>query len=241
MKNILLAIVFSLLISSGFAQNLSLSWHEGAILNGAIIDVSGKIDTVLYAEIHLHNDGASVIEVKVRKEDIYVVPGTMDTYCLGIQCYGGETPVSLHSIQIDPGLADSSFVGDYYPMGNEGTSVIRYTFFNVNDLDDTISVTVRYSGTVGIASSEIQPVLLSNAYPNPASDRVYFDHFQFTTANSRVLVIRDMAGRIVREVLIPAERGTIEIDISDIDSGIYFYSLLEGRKVMLTKKLVIKR
>lgn len=54
-------------------------------------------------------------------------------------------------------------------------------------------------------------------------------------------MIRDMAGRNIRKVIVPAGQGVIETDVSDIENGVYFYSLLSSNQVLFTRKLVIKR
>lgn len=241
MRTTLLSFLLFTLPIIAFSQNLTLSWHDGVVPNGSILDVSGRIDTVIVAEVLVHNEGLSTIEVKVRKENIHLVPGAMDTYCFASQCYGSEVPVSVHSVHIDPGMYDSTFYGDYYPLGNEGTSIFRYTFFNVADTTDTVSVTIRYSGTLNVPVIDKPAPGVSNAYPNPASDRVSFDYFPVNSEGTRLMVIRDMAGRLVRESIIPSDGGTLEIDLSDIENGIYFYSLIQGNKLVLTRKLVVKK
>jgi hypothetical protein len=53
-------------------------------------------------------------------------------------------------------------------------------------------------------------------------------------------MIRDMTGRLVREVMVPAGSGTLEVDLAGITPGIHFYSLVHAQKVTQTRKLVIK-
>lgn len=225
----------------GFSQSLTLSHNGTPVTNGSTLDVSGSIDSLLIVYLKVHNAGSSTLDVKVRKADISVVPGTMDTYCFAGQCYGTSTPVSLAGVQIAPGMYDTTFSGDYYPLGQSGVSIFRYTFFDVNNQNDTVSVTVRYSATLNVPAVESVVAHLSNVYPNPANDKVFFDFNSSSSAGIRTLVIRDMAGRMVRESELPNQQGTLEMDVREMESGIYFYSLLQNNKVLLTRKLVIKR
>jgi len=243
MKRILL---FTSLLIIGLmpllGQNLSLTWKEGVIANGSTIDVSGHVDSMIVVYAKVHNNGSSVIEVKVAKFDVFLVPGSMDTYCFAGQCYGGSTPVSPQSVMLNASAADSSFSGDYYPLGNVGVSMIRYLFFNVADPNDSVSVTVRYSGALALEKPTTTLAGISNPYPNPASDRVFFDYTSVNDVHApRVLIMRDMTGRVVRELNVPHGQGTLEVDLSGIDSGIHFYSFMQGQQVLLTRKLVIKR
>lgn len=226
----------------GYAQNISLTSKGVAVANGSTIDYSGHVDSMIVAYIDVTNVGSAPIEIKVAKYDVFLLPGSMDTYCFAGSCYGGSTPVSTQSVVLNPAATDNSFSGDYYPLGNVGVSSIRYVFFNVADPNDTVSVTIRYSGALSV-NRPVEPLAgVSNPYPNPASDRVFFDYSPAGDSGaSRMLILRDMTGRVVREVTIPAGQGTIELDVSSVDSGIHFYSIMQGQQVLLTRKLVIKR
>ncbi|MFO7723457.1 MAG: T9SS type A sorting domain-containing protein [Bacteroidales bacterium] len=225
----------------GFSQSLTLTHYGTPIANGSTLDISGSVDSLLIVYLKVHNTGSAILDVKVRKDDISVVAGTMDTYCFAGQCYGGSTPVSLAGVQIAPGTYDTTFSGDYYPLGQTGVSIFRYTFFDVNNQNDTVSVTVRYSATLNVPSVDPVMAQLSNVYPNPANDKLFFDYNPSAVADPRTLVIRDMAGRKVRESELPNQQGTLEMDVTEMESGVYFYSLLQNNKVILTRKLVIKR
>jgi hypothetical protein len=228
-------------ILTGFSQSLTLSHNGTPVTNGSTIDVSGSVDSMIIVHLKVHNTGSSILTVKVRKEDIYVLPGTTDTYCFAGQCYGGSTPVSPFSVLIAPGTYDTTFSGDYYPSGQIGVSTFRYTFFDVNNLNDTVSVTVRYSAALSAPSADPLLSHVSNVYPNPAIDKIFFDYNPSGSTGLRTLIIRDMAGRKVSESDIPNQQGTLEMDVREMESGVYFYSMLQNGKVLLTRKLVIKR
>jgi hypothetical protein len=225
----------------GFSQSLTLTKNGNPVANGATIDISGHIDSLIIIYLTVHNTGSTALDVKVRKDNISVLTGTIDTYCFAGQCYGGSTPVSIAGVQIAPGGYDTTFSGDYYPLGQTGLSIFRYTFFDVNNPDDTISVTVRYSAALNVPSVDPVVAQLSNVYPNPASEKVFFDYNAALSSGSRILVIRDMAGRAVRESDLPDQQGTLEMDVRELETGVYFYSLIQNGTVLMTRKLVIKR
>jgi hypothetical protein len=221
-------------------QNLKLSWHGGVISNGAIIDASCHPDSSLIVEVYLQNIATTIKDVKVRKYDVSILSGSVNAYCFAGQCYGGSTPVSSQGVQLGAGKTDSSFTGDYYPLGHDGVTQIMYTFFDVNDANDTVSLTIRYNGTVGIAKAPLSSGI-SNPYPNPATDKVSFDYTPSALNQGRILILRDMTGRTVREVVIPSGYGTVELDLSGVENGILFYSIIQDNTILLTKKLVVKK
>jgi len=79
-------------------------------------------------------------------------------------------------------------------------------------------------------------------YPNPAVDYVKID---FHSDNSLVPQIKfyDLTGKVVREFdsefILNQDVFKANLDISDMESGIYFVKVIQGEHVF-TKKLVIK-
>ncbi len=243
MKKITLFLSLFLLLAVFYsnAQSLSLTQHGNPVPNGAVLDVLGSVDTILIVDAKVHNNSASAVEVKVKKEEIYMVPGSMNTFCFAGNCYGGSTTVSVGSVNLPAGGNDTSFTGDYYPLNNTGISIIRYTFFNVANLNDTISITVRFNGTIGIEKAPGNVPELSAAYPNPATDQVTFNYSNTEDYGTIVLMIRDFAGRTIKEGVLPAGQGIVEFDLSSVESGVYFYSLIRNQQALLTRKLVVKK
>lgn len=240
MKKLILSfLVLSSLSFAVNAQNLEMSWHYGAIANGSTIDVSGEVNSMLDVYVYVKNIGSSAVDVKVRKEEISVVPGSSNMFCFASQCYGDYTLVSQDSVNILPGGVDSTFSGEYFPFGNEGVTVIRYTFFNMDDNSDTASVTIRYTGT--LSTHDITVNGMSAPYPNPASERVYFNYYPETNNVNRKVIIHDLTGRVIREAIIPEGQGVMEIELTGVDSGIHFYSYITNQGIVFTKKLVVKR
>lgn len=239
---LLFTAIFSLILTSASAQSLSVTQHGNPVLNGAILDVTGMIDTIIIVDAKVINNSAAAVVVKVRKEELLIVPNSMNTFCFAGNCYGGTTMVSVGSVSLPAGGGwDSSFTGDYYPMNNTGTTIIRYTFFNVANANDTISFTVRFNGTIGLDKLPVLMPEITAAYPNPATDKVSFAYTHNEDQNALTLMLRDFAGRTIREAALPSGEGLIEFDLSTVESGIYFYSLIRNQQTIITRKLVVKK
>lgn len=240
MKRYILLLLVLGSVSIGLkGQNLEISTDSGVVANGAIVDVSGDPNSVLIIDLYVKNNGTNTVDVKVRKEVVSEVPGSSNMFCFASQCYGSNDFVSSDSVSIKPGDVDSTFSGDYWAYGVEGVTVVRYTFFNVDNQTDTASVTVRFTGA--LSTPDIPFIAMSAPYPNPASERVYFDYFPDNSQGIRKVIIRDLTGRIIRESVIPEGQGILEIELTGIESGIHFYSYISSQGVIFTKKLVVKR
>jgi hypothetical protein len=91
---------------------------------------------------------------------------------------------------------------------------------------------VWYQGTVGIA--ELQPELF-NLYPNPIKDDLL--RINLVEAGKASLEIMNIAGQLVQTEELEAK--TSMLDISDLNTGVYFVKVQQGSFVA-TKRLVIK-
>ena len=83
---------------------------------------------------------------------------------------------------------------------------------------------------VGIEEIERQV----NLYPNPASDKVIIE---IAESSDLQLNLMDMHGRVVKKASCFSQR--IELDISDLDKGIYFLQVAKD-KTLMSKKLIVE-
>ncbi len=80
----------------------------------------------------------------------------------------------------------------------------------------------------------------SKAYPNPASQYVNFDYVIPEVNENTKVIIYNILGKEVKEIVFPEQRGTLKANISDLVEGIYFYSFVINDKPEITQKLIIK-
>lgn len=80
-----------------------------------------------------------------------------------------------------------------------------------------------------------------NAYPNPSRGFTSLaltlpgnDNYKIRISNTigKVLTVREVA---------PAERARVDLDLTSLPSGVYFYSLLVNDKTVETKRLVLQK
>ncbi len=239
----LLLLFFNLTIVIGIsAQSLSLSWHQGAIADGSSIQYSGDINDAMIVEVFVTNVTGSAINYSVKKIEVSIIPGTMNTICFAGQCIDPQSYYSDDTLTLPGGEADSSFSADYYPLGMTGTSSIKYVFFNTDNPSDSVSFSIDFTAMTGIKSANLRnKVTFSNAYPNPAIDRVYFDYYIPANSKNVVFILRDLAGQSIREFALDNDKQVLELDLIAIESGVYFYSVIAEGASLLTKKLIIKK
>lgn len=241
-KSLLLTLACALFTVGAFAQSLSLSWTGGSLSNGDTVTYYGDTATTLAAEdIDCTNNGATALAVKVRKYPISIVSGSENSFCWGT-CYLPNTLVSSMSVNINPSETSIEFIGDYKAKGNIGTSIVMYTFFDMNNPDDSVCLFVKYDCNMGSGVENNDPVTVefSNAYPNPARDFTTFNYSLPASGQQARLILRDILGNVVSNTEINDHTGSLRLETGSLTDGVYFYSLLLNEQPFLTRKLIIK-
>ena len=113
---------------------------------------------------------------------------------------------------------------------------MRYTFFVDGSPNDSVSVTLKYSAgpTIGVNENE---VAVAKSYPNPASD-AFFVEFADQPKSNTSIEVYNLLGTKVKQVDVTSMR--TEINVSNLTSGIYIYTVSRNGKTFETKKVVVK-
>jgi len=234
-KNILFILIFA---------QVTFVTAQSFIVSGDTI-VSGDANALLehYLDVkNISNNDLDVICVKT----VLVLPLDYPTFtgpyfCFAEFCYSSTDDTSevstLNSGQqfahsnIDP----EAHTGYYNAQGLNGIAKVKYCFYDVNNPTDETCVTVTYE-TSTTAIDDYQPLTkLGDFYPNPGSEVVNFTF----NGNSATLKLIDILGNNVKEILLSQE-GIQELDLSDMNKGIYFGNLIVNGEVVSIKKLIVK-
>jgi hypothetical protein len=189
--------------------------------------------TAQYVQLAVENISNNNLNVKVKKTEISVVPGTENSFCWGM-CYDASVLVSTQYITIPAHSINSDgFYGEYYPKGHLGTSIIRYTFFDMNNTTDSASMIAVYIATpVGIEElAENNNILL---YPNPTSGIANLN--LDLGKNFTIEIFNSLGAKVLQENII-----SNSIDLSLLPEGIYYYRIKENNQIKTNNVLVIQK
>jgi hypothetical protein len=189
--------------------------------------------TAQYVQLAVENISNNNLNVKVKKTEISVVPGTENSFCW-VQCYDTSVLVSTKYITIPAHSINSDdFYGEYYPKGHLGTSIIRYTFFDMNNTTDSASMIAVYIATpVGIEElAENNNILL---YPNPTSGIANLN--LDLGKNFTIEIFNSLGAKVLQENII-----SNSIDLSLLPEGIYYYRIKENNQIKTNNVLVIQK
>lgn len=196
---------------------------------------------------YVKNHTSSAVTFMVKKY-VYANPGSLNdiTFCIGTFCYGASVTQS-GNITIAANGTLPSGQGSYglstdFDAGSASgtTSQVRYSLINVNNAADSISVLINYN----IGVSGIKPAAanysISNIAPNPAKESVTLN-YDIKNAQNASVKIYNMIGNLVKTVQLDNVANSAKIDVSTLEEGMYFYSVMVGNKAVKTSRLIIER
>jgi|GEM_PF-573292 len=188
------------------------------------------------------NINAVSVNTRVKKYDLSLIEGTNSNICWGPSCYPPFVFDTPEAVLLASGATDESFRGDYTHSGIQGTSKVRFTIYNVDNPNDSLSFVVNYTvGYVGIPETVLVNAELGNAYPNPVVSTLNVDYKLVQGTSKAFLRISNLLGTTIAEVNLNKTEGKASMDVSNLKNGIYFYSLMINNSAAITRKFVVKR
>jgi hypothetical protein len=137
-------------------------------------------------------------------------------------------------------LAAIISLGNYAQSPENSEQIIQENLHQKTNPVTTRQDGVRNDHTFSGQFEEKPHILLSKVYPNPANELINFE-FEFKrNIPDAKLVIYNLLGTIVKEVVIREKSGILKINTSDLVDGMYFYSLLIRNQPVITQKLIIR-
>ncbi len=237
MKKILFLISFVAAFGLLVNAQLIVTDHGGNTLNGMVHTISGPDTGEFAEELDLVNNFGTEINVYAKKVELSVITDSENYFCLG-SCYPPNIYEASNSVAIGGGTTLSGLAGfscHYNAKGNPGTTSMRYVFWTAENPTDTVYVDVNFvTGPNG--KEEILTYL--NVYPNPASDIVHLD-YQLTEKDSW-FTLYNMLGTEVKHIDLNDNSGSSFVRVSDLNAGVYFYTIGRGSDILKTERLVIK-
>ncbi len=242
MKNLLLSSILVCFTMFAFAQSLEI-WHDGDLIpDQSTIYVQGEpTEPEIIVEVDVKNSSSNTLNVLSRKFEVSTIPGTTNYFCW-LLCFSPFVFEAAFPDTLSPGEISSEFSGHYSPTGNAGVTIMRYTFFDQNNPNDSVCFYANFlASSVGMGEFEDNKLSVSNAYPNPASSQTSFDYVLPQSASKASIRIHNLLGAVVRESVLTDRTGKTTLNISDLNDGVYFYSIIVNNETIETKRLIVSR
>jgi hypothetical protein len=184
---------------------------------------------MLESYCRITNISSNAIAIKASRNLVVPIIGSSNYFCWDY-CYDSSTSVSDGSVTILPGDTNSSFSAHYKPMGNEGTCVIKYCFFNPSDILDSICYNANYvSGTVGLEIPE-ERFTKPRLFPSPSSGKLFINLLGESKELLKLQIFNSM-GSLVYQRNFENQSKVIDITPEHLPPGLYYYSLYSSKNL----------
>ncbi len=244
MKKILTTLIIISAATYSFGQSLRL-YNGGIDITNDTLIVNITSNALFENDIDIHNITSSAVTYHIRRTVLNPPLGNgCDVYfCAGASCYAPST----NTVYDEPGVG-TTLAGMTNLIGAQGlvahfdvgqSCCDTYVKYQTYFAQDTATVTVHYSCSNGINDIAKASGVISTAYPNPSNSTVSIKYILNEFAQNGKITFYDMLGKTVKEVELIDKQGTAKINVTDLNSGIYFYSFLIDGKTISTRKLVI--
>lgn len=169
---------------------------------------------------------------------------------------GGFTPSQLNIVEGDivrwtntEGFHSVDGSSDEFPdnpeaFGNESGSagwVYEHTFTMVGEYDYWCGIhTGGMLGSISVSTAtsvgDIERVELINVFPNPAVNALNWTVNDGISTQNALLTLYSITGKKVAEVRLAAQTS---LDVSQFESGTYFFQIQDGDSVLQTGKILV--
>ena len=221
------------------AQSLTLTYDDQDVSNTEITVDGEHSSEVIKVGVCITNSSDADINIRLKKQEIDVVNGTVNSFCIG-SCYMPGTYESNEDFFLLAGATTErdEVYFEFFPEGHSGESTIYYEFWDNDNPDDKVSVTVNYSILATSVQSRFNETTL-NAYPNPVTGSTVSINYDFVSVpNNAKLILHNILGVEVKTINLQQSAGKLTIDIDNFPKGIYLYSLENNGRKISTKRFV---
>lgn len=213
-----------------------------------IMEADSRISAVsggeIKASLRLVNRSKNKVQVYVKKVNENSLLTNQTRLCL----YGDCQVIPSSSFVLLGSMEAGEVWEDFYLLGTvglrSGEGLETYLFSDSNQSEKTISWELRQLVQEPLSKNDListPEIIASQMYPNPA-DNVVNITYEIKDPRAKVeITMYNMLGSQVASYRLEESQSHLKIQISQLQPGIYFYSLRINGTNQATKKLIIKR
>ncbi|MFM2227915.1 MAG: hypothetical protein RL664_1258 [Bacteroidota bacterium] len=185
----------------------------------------------MVAEWPVTNISDASVSIRCSRSVISEIAGSSNYFCWGV-CYGETTNVSLLAQTILASDTNHTFYAHYKPLGNPGETLITYCFFNTANPADQACQTVSfcYESTCPMGIDEQENSKLELVGSNPVKGLSFMNYKLPSGESEGYLVITNLQGKLVKQVTVRGNSGSILLNAQDYAAGVYQFTLSTSKE-----------
>lgn len=235
MKRFLLTILTAFFLLPGFTS------AQVRVLSETV-EFSGRIGTAQRKSLIVQNESNQVKEYSLKFLRGNIGSSQNIKLCISDKCFDPRREMAKIKLTLQPG----EILTDLYIEFDLGISETKGNFdlqfvnaSNPRDIFVIESIYEVFNPTVDHTNHK--DITIGSAYPNPSSRSAQIDYEYKNPKASAKITINSFIGNPVAEYTLDPVQNSIVINVTDLNPGVYFYTLYVDNKNIVTKKLVVKK
>jgi hypothetical protein len=163
--------------------------------------------------------------------------------CFGESCFDPRQDPTKIRINLSPGEVFTDLYIEFELGITRTNGTFDLHFFNVDNIRDSFVIEGVYNVSSESTSEDVnhKDIDIGGIYPNPSNRTAQLDYkIKNQNANARV-VVNSFIGNPIYDFNLDPNQETFIIPVTELNPGVYFYTLIVDNKNIVTKKLVVKR
>ncbi|HEX5167902.1 MAG TPA: T9SS type A sorting domain-containing protein [Cyclobacteriaceae bacterium] len=202
----------------------------------------GTIGDVIKAPLNFKNNSTRPLTLIIRKAGGQIGTSQRNYYCRDGNCL--DESVEDYIVKVEPGQTLNSLQVALEAGLVPGESSIRYIAFNKSNPTEALEVELNFiveekTEKVNIYSS--RTITLQDVYPNPATNFAFVDYKMDQDNTKAKIILHNVLGNSVGEYDLQPTETKAKIQTSDLNPGIYFYTLYVNGEAVMTRKIVVNK
>lgn len=195
-----------------------------------------------YGEIVISNNSSTDYTVKLRQEIVDAPDGASMAICFGVTCYPPNSTdgyVYPGEFEIPANGMDENFKVTYNNNSSDANASWKLVLFDEATGNDLYTFDVFYDGPLGITEIYMSESEVSLPTPNPVENEAVISYELPNGVHTGEINIHNITGSLVQQIELNQNEGDIRIYASELEKGVYFYSLMVNGVALHTKRMVI--
>jgi hypothetical protein len=213
------------------------------VLNEAV-EFNGKVNTSQRKSLIIQNDSDEVKEYVLKFMRGNIGSSQDIKICLGNTCYDPKKDLAKVKIKLNPGEVYTDLYLEFNLGITEAKGTFDLHFANTENIRDVFIIeSVYHVENPNSDDNEIdnKDIKLGSIFPNPSNRIAQLDYEIKNPSIKARIVVNSFIGNPVFDLNLSPNQSSIVINVTDLNPGIYFYTLIVDNKNIVTKKLVVKR
>ena len=237
LKKSLLSIALLAMIGAVTAQTIRFEYNGTVYENGQTI-IAPFADFEYVQHMAIRNLTDKDLNIIVVQDVIHTVENAFVTFCWG-QCFAPtENPFASRPVMVPAQtLSDQDLSFHVINDDLEGVVTVNYYAYTEEDPDYKICLTILAGVNANVTENTLS---LGHIYPNPASTQIHVS-FKCNQNTGATIAVYNLLGQEVKSQKVTGVQGKVDINVEDLQPGIYFCSLKADNSVTQTQKFIVKR